>query len=357
MTIQRKFVLFFSGSVLLVAIAISAVAVGFLKNAYDRMVHAANASYLPVMASHMFFSAAITFVVIGALVLALSIPLGILLSRRLSEPYLRIFRNLSDIAQKRLDIGTKTGIGGGERAILEKYIALLVGDLNNLKEYEKVKSWKDGARLLMHELKNPLTPLKLSAQKLSLAGSPQNGPGDDVKRILVSLTDIERILSMFRDLVNIEFGQRIDVDFGEFMQTLKLQLAQSNLACPVHTTLTASPIVVFTEPTLLRMAAINLIRNGMEENAPAFHVCVKDQSDRILMEFCTPGAHIRDAGRLFRPGYSSKAGGRGFGLFLCKMISDYLDLNLTYQDAEKGVTFSISIEKSHSIQAGGAKSA
>jgi C4-dicarboxylate-specific signal transduction histidine kinase len=155
---------------------------------------------------------------------------------------------------------------------------------------------------------------------------------------------------MFKELVNIEFGQRIAVDFKDFVSTLELQLAESKLACPIRFEIAEKTPHVFTEPTLLRMAAINLIKNGMEENSRNFHVIVSDHQDRVVMEFRTPGAHILDAARLFRPGYSCKAGNRGFGLFLCRMISDYLDLNLAYNDEASGVTFSLSIEKILSAQ-------
>ncbi len=44
------------------------------------------------------------------------------------------------------------------------YTDTLVKDFEIVKDYEKSAAWKDGARLLLHETKNPLTPLKLSAQ-------------------------------------------------------------------------------------------------------------------------------------------------------------------------------------------------
>jgi len=134
MTIQRKFILFFVSFTLLVAFLIAAVSIGFLKETYDRILHAANASYLPVMASQMFFKASFTFAVIILVVVVVSIPLGVFLSRWLTAPYMRIFKNLGTIAQKRLDIDNKDAFAVNERKLLEKYMGLLVEDLNNLKE-------------------------------------------------------------------------------------------------------------------------------------------------------------------------------------------------------------------------------
>jgi hypothetical protein len=122
MTIQRKFILFFAGFTLLVTLSISAISIGFLKETYDRILNAANASFLPVMASNMFFKATLTFAIISLIVVAVSIPLGIFLSRRLSAPYLRIFKNLGSMAKNRLAIESAAEITTDERKVLEKYI-------------------------------------------------------------------------------------------------------------------------------------------------------------------------------------------------------------------------------------------
>jgi two-component system, NtrC family, nitrogen regulation sensor histidine kinase NtrY len=346
MTIQKKYVLFFSGFVFLIAFLLSAVSIGFLKETYDRILHAANASYLPVMASHMFFRAVVTFAIVSGAVVAVSIPLGIFLSQQLSAPYLRIFRNLRDIAQKRMSIDDQLVGGVDEKSLLENYIGILVEDLQTVKEYEKGKSWKDGARMLMHELKNPLTPLKLSAQQLSLDQDIHGTAAEEVRRILLSIGDIEQILFMFKELVNLEFGKKTAVDIREFVDSLKSQLRDSELSCPLRAELTPGPLFVQTETTLLRMLAVNLIRNGIEENTAGFFVEISEDTSKIHMAFCTQGAHIAESNRLFRPGYSSKGVNRGFGLFLCKMISDYLDLNLSFHNTTDGVRFSITLEKS-----------
>ena len=344
MTIQRKFILFFSGFTLLVVLAISAISIGFLKETYDRILHAANASYLPVMASHMFFKATITFVVISLIVVFLSIPLGILLSRWLSAPYLRIFKNLSMIAQKRLEIDKKVNLAADERKVLENYLSVLVDDLNNLKEYEKIKSWKDGARMLMHELKNPLTPLKLSAQSLTLGDKTPDTAREEMARIISSIKDIETILSYFKELVNIEFGPLVTFDLKDQIRAFTEQIQQSmpfSCAMPPN----AKPFIVLSEPTLLTMVFSNLIKNGLAENKQEFHADVSETGDLLTLRFITPNAHIEDASKIFSLGYSTKGKDRGFGLFLCKKISDYLDLNIQFNQEAGAVVFSVGFKR------------
>jgi len=344
MTIQRKFILFFSGFTLFIATAISIVSIGFLRETYDRILHAANASYMPVMASHMFFKAAITFVAIILIVVVLSIPLGILLSRWLSAPYMRIFKSIGDIAHKRLTIDSQINIGDDERKILEKYISLLMDDLNKIKAFEKEKAWKNGARLLMHELKNPLTPLKLSAQSLTLPDKSPESTNEEIARILSSVKDIETILSYFKELVNIEFGPLTAMDIKghilAFIEQTKPTMPFS-FALPQDST----PFLALSEPTLLTMLFTNLIKNGLSENKQDFNVAMSESESCLTMRFITPHANIQDASKIFGLGYSTKGKNRGFGLFLCKKISDYLDLNIRFNNEAGAVVFALDFKR------------
>jgi two-component system, NtrC family, nitrogen regulation sensor histidine kinase NtrY len=344
MTIQRKFILIFVSFTLLVALALSAVSIGFLKETYDRILHAANASYLPVMASHMFFKATMTFMIISIIVVVVSIPCGIFLSRRLSAPYLRILKNLSAIAQERLGIDKKTNIESDEKKMLEKYASILIDDVKSLKEYEKIKSWKDGARMLMHELKNPLTPLKLSAQSLSLGDKEPELIKENIHRILSSVKDVETILSYFKELVNIEFGPLTTFDIKEKIRAFYEQVKQyMSFRCNMPSDL--KPYIVLSEPTLLTMLFANLINNGISENKQEFHIDVSETDASLTMRFITPNAHIIDASKVFKLGYSTKGEKRGFGLFLCKKISDYLDLNIQFLEEACSVVFSVDFKR------------
>jgi len=340
MTIQRRFILFFTGFTLLIALVISALSIGFLKEAYDRILHAANTTYLPIMASHMFVKATLTFALISFVVVIVSIPLGILLSQWLSAPYLRIFKNLSEIAQKRLRLDKKTDLGNNERIILEKYLGVLLDDFNKLKEYEKEKSWKDGARILMHELKNPLTPLKLSSQSLA---SGLNNPEiiqEEISRILTAIKDIEKILFCFKELVNIEFEPLSKIDMKEHVRALYEQMKISaffSITYPEND----NPFYVLSEPAIVKMLFVNLVNNGISENPEEFHVAVYEVDNLLTVDFITPHRRLYNTAKIFRLGYSTKGNDRGFGLFLCKKISDYLNLNIRFKNENNDVVFSV----------------
>jgi two-component system, NtrC family, nitrogen regulation sensor histidine kinase NtrY len=223
-------------------------------------------------------------------------------------------------------------------------ISLLIDDLKNLKEYEKVKSWKDGARMLMHELKNPLTPLKLSSQSLTLDCKDPQLIGEDIAMILSSVKDIEKILSYFKELVNIEFGPLTMFDLINHIRELIARL-QQNTAFPCTLPGESRPFTVFSEPTLVTMVLTNLINNGLTENKTEFYVDITEKNDLMTVRCITPHARIGDPAKIFSLGYSTKGKDRGFGLFLCKKISDYLDLNLQCDQDNGSVVFSFAFKR------------
>ena len=95
--------------------------------------------------------AIISFVIYSSIMLILSIPLGIILIRFISKPYLKIFSNITEIAHKRLFLENQIDKKSKEFQIIDRYIELLHSDFEKIKLFEKEKGWKEGAKILMHE--------------------------------------------------------------------------------------------------------------------------------------------------------------------------------------------------------------
>ncbi len=349
MTIRRRFLIFFSVYIGLLVAVIAAVSIYALRDALERVVHAENQAYVAIMGERILQRALVGYVLLVLAVLAVSLPVGVLLSRLLSDAYLRIFENLTRIARERLRLDRRLVADENERVLMQKYIDLLVADQEKLRDYERMRAWKDGARLLMHELKNPLTPLKLSAETLSLTGTGRelsaSAAREEVGSILAATHDVEAILSVFKELVNIEFGPREELELGPVLAETFRQLRATHGALDVRGELPPEPVRVRTEPTLLRMAIVNLVNNGIEANPREFRVELHDRPGEVHIQFVTPGRHIAEPARIFKIRYSEKGAGRGYGLFLVQRISEYLDLNVTVEDRGAGVAFAITLRK------------
>jgi signal transduction histidine kinase len=342
MKLQHKFILFFSSYVLLVCVIIAGISLVFLSSTYATFTHAPNPALIKVMADRMLLKAMLSFSVISAVVIAISIMAGIFISRLISGSYLAFFRDIIAIARTRVPPAGETSFSANERAILQSYLTALLADQERLHEYEKIKSWKDGARLLMHELKNPLTPLKLAAQSLMVGSGDAARAERNIQRILVATNDVENILACFKELVNIEFGPKANFRLREFLQESFDQLSATGILFDIKGVPAIDPAVeVCAHPTLLRMVFNNLITNAIEANPSGVSIDIAQIKDRVAISVTTAGRSIDNIPQVFRLGYSQKGAGRGMGLFICKMIAEYLDLRLTCRNEPQGVVFSV----------------
>ena len=345
MTIKKRFILFFVLYSLIVTLIITVLSIYFLQESFSILSRVENKEIVSIMADRILEKMIVTFVFLIILVVIISIPFGIILAGLFSKTYLNIFKDLTDAAIERLELDKNINIGDNERIILQKYISVIINDQAKLRDYEKVKSWKDGARLLMHELKNPLTPLKLSAQSLSAATPSSSQKNDHLAAITASLNDIESIISKFQEFVNIEFGEKEELDLLPLIDEIFSQVNQSGTDLKIEKNTYSNTIIVSAEKTLLKMLFINLINNGLEANPKEFFISVEEKKHDASIYFITPNAEIKNPGRIYRMGYSEKGKKRGFGLFLCRQISDYLDLNIQYEQKKSSVIFHISLHK------------
>jgi signal transduction histidine kinase len=340
MSLSRRFLLIFCGAILCSGAITALLAVHSLHQAYMLFTHATHPELIPVMAGRMYTKAVVSFCLAMVVCIGLALPLGIYLLRQISRPYLYIFEHLSDIAHQRMKLDESHRLGGDVLSVVRRYLDVLLDDLRKLQDFEKEKEWKNGARMLMHELKNPLTPLKLATESL-LVQAPAIHAQEELGRIATATRDIENILGCFKELVNIEFGPKERFDAVEFLKSMPLELAGAGIAVRQTLEISNGTFPVLSERGLLKMAYINLVNNGVHENSAAFSVVARQDGDSILVEFITPDRTIENPSRVFKLGYSTKGDKRGFGLFLCRKISDYLDLDLSCRSADNRVVFSL----------------
>lgn len=341
MKIKKQFLLFLIVFIAAVITITAAVSILYIHNSFSIIENCTNPKLIPAMAQRMYSKFLISFSFILIFILGITIPVGLLLSKIISEPYLRVIKDLLHIGRKRLSLEENIETPSDDLDTLQNYSTLLVNDFLKIKEYEKVAAWKEGARMLIHEIKNPLTPLKLSSQKLYLSDTLSAKDKNDLKRILTASSDIENILRCFKELVNINFAPK---EYFELFDLIN-EIRSENSNIKIINNSTKNEMIINSERALLKMFTTNLINNGLEANSLEFYIEIIDESEKLLISFITPNRIIEDTSRIFKLGYSSKGNQRGFGLFLCRKISEYLELNLTCINSNRGVEFQISFSK------------
>src|SRR5881398_1781510 len=218
---------------------------------------------------------------------------------------------------------------------------LVFDDLSELLRSQKTEAWQEVARRIAHEIKNPLTPIQLSAQRLSRflekRDSWQQGSADPELTKLVQECSrlIEREVSTLASLVN-EFSQFVRFPAAKLAPASANRIVQEAVevfsgrldGTSLKTNLTESLPMVRADAGLLRSVVVNLIDNAAEalENSSFREIAVSTRAladaDAVEISVADTGRGIspEDKDKLFLPHFSTKDRGTGLGLAIAARI-------------------------------------
>ena len=222
---------------------------------------------------------------------------------------------------------------------------LVFDDLTEVLRAQKSAAWQEVARRIAHEIKNPLTPIQLSAQRLRhqlerRAGTSEPPKDPDLARIAQECTSlIEREVATLAALVN-EFSQFVRFPTAKLLPTdtnttvnEAVQVFAGRLdGITLKTSFEEHLPAVRADGPLLRSVIVNLIDNAAEalEGAPCREINVathlRPESDTIEIAVSDTGHGIspQDKDKLFLPHFSTKERGTGLGLAIAaRIISEH----------------------------------
>ena len=254
-------------------------------------------------------------------------------------------------------------------AILPDGMRLLVfDDISEIVSAQRSQAWGEVARRLAHEIKNPLTPIQLSAERLErkldgkLDESDQSVLSKSVKTIVDQVAAMKRLVNEFRDYARLPSAELTPLDLNGLIQDVMVLYAQE----PSETAIRAQ-VVTDLDPTLpfiegdaqqLRQVVHNLIQNAQDASAVHAKVVLTTRwspaRKRVKLTVTDegPGFAPNILQRAFEPYVTTKAKGTGLGLAVVKKIADEhgarLDIaNLLEDGVVKGaqVSLSFSVEK------------
>lgn len=249
----------------------------------------------------------------------------------------------------------------------------MVKDLSDstrqLTQAERDNAWSQMARQVAHEIKNPLTPIKLEIQRL-IRLKQNNNPKweekfDQVANVVLEhiqiLSDTANEFSTFAKLYTEEPVQ-LDLD-----KVLKEQMMIFDNRDNIHISYIGldQAMVMAPKPQLIRVF-VNLITNAIQaveiwqkeqmekgESVPEGHVLIclrhgiKDGFYDITFDDNGPGVSGENLSKLFTPNFTTKSGGTGLGLAICRNIIEKCEGEIGYQKsfALGGASFIVSIPK------------
>jgi two-component system nitrogen regulation sensor histidine kinase NtrY len=218
---------------------------------------------------------------------------------------------------------------------------------------QRAAAWREVARRIAHEIKNPLTPIQLAAQRLRkkfTSGSP------DLNEIIpVATASIEREVGALKQLVD-EFSrfarmpevQRREVNFGEVVRSV-LDLYEGSSGVVFDVDIEDSTDASLVDPDQMRRVLINLIDNAtaaMDGQGTISIRASRDPNGTLRVEVCDdgPGIEPRDRDKMFSPYFSTKKRGTGLGLAIVyKVVTDHQGTIRVEDHLPRGARFVIEI--------------
>lgn len=219
---------------------------------------------------------------------------------------------------------------------------LVFDDLSELLRSQKTEAWQEVARRIAHEIKNPLTPIQLSAQRLShfLEKRDASQPGASTDTELAKLVQecsrlIEREVATLASLVN-EFSQFVRFPVAKFASASANTIVQEAIevfagrldGIALKANLAENLPLVRVDSGLIRSVVVNLIDNAAEALEPSSFreivVSTKSLPDAEAVQICVAdtgrGISPEDKDKLFLPHFSTKDRGTGLGLAIAARI-------------------------------------
>lgn len=234
----------------------------------------------------------------------------------------------------------------------------LLAQRENLVQAERVAAWRELARRLAHELKNPLFPLQLTVENLVRARQQSPEQFDEVFRessstLLAEISNLKTIISRFSEFSRMPQPQFQRAQVNEIVQNVA-RLLQAQVQSPEHPPVECrlelaqalSPIAA--DPDLLHRAFSNLALNAMDAmpNGGTLTLRTQQRGDRAAVEIADTGTGLtaEECERLFTPYYTSKAHGTGLGLAIVQsIVSDHGGRISVHSEPGCGTTFIIEL--------------
>jgi nitrogen fixation/metabolism regulation signal transduction histidine kinase len=220
-------------------------------------------------------------------------------------------------------------------ALLPSHEWLLVfDDVSEMVSAQRAKAWGEVARRLAHEIKNPLTPIQLSAERLAMKLDGKVPPAEQailnksVRTIVDQVDAMKRLVNEFRDYARLPAAQLVPTELNTLLRDILQLYEQADV--PVRLELAENCPRVMADPQQVRQIVHNLVQNAQDAMAgrPGGEVLLRTRlSDsgqwvRLSVLDKGPGFAEHILKRAFEPYVTTKLKGTGLGLAVVKKIMD-----------------------------------
>jgi two-component system nitrogen regulation sensor histidine kinase NtrY len=210
-------------------------------------------------------------------------------------------------------------------------VVLVLDDVTPLIRAQKVAAWREVARRLAHEIKNPLTPIQLSAERLRrhFSGAPSQSKAlleECTSTIIGEVESLKGLVDEFSQFARMPSPRTVPTDLAQLI-TDTIALYNGIFSdVRIEQRYAAGVALVRLDPEQIRRVIINLVDNAIEAMERRGEIVLETQLDpsnglvRVMVSDNGPGIPAAEREKLFLPYYSTKRRGSGLGLAIVRRI-------------------------------------
>ncbi len=304
----------------------------------------------------------ITFININVILTALAVIIALLVSNYITRPMKLIKEKLGQIKlggkNEKIDWLRNDEIGG----LISDYNRMvdeLTESAELLARSERESAWREMAKQVAHEIKNPLTPMKLSLQHLKKSWddkSPDWGNRLEkfTRTMIEQIESLSKIASEFSDFAKMPKANNEKIDLIDLIENAVL-LYQNNKQSIIFVKPEMAQCIVFADKTQILRMFNNLIKNSVqaisERDSDSYRngkveIIITKENGQFIIKISDNGIGITEEQKekIFSPNFTTKTGGTGLGLAMVKSIVESYNGTIWFESKQGfGTTFFVSL--------------
>jgi signal transduction histidine kinase len=300
----------------------------------------------------------VAFINLYLILFLASVIIAVFLSNKITQPLSLIREKLRGIQlgkkNEHINYQAEDEIG----ALVKEYnhkVDDLMESAELLARSERESAWREMAKQIAHEIKNPLTPMKLNIQYLQRAKEEGKEHYDDffrrvTKNLIEQIDTLSGIATEFSNFAQIPKAKNEVFNLIEVIQNV-CSLFEPNQNLNITLEMNhLEQVMVFIDKEQFSRAFLNLVKNGIQaipaDQKGEIYISVQKSKSVALIKVCDNGTGISKEAEenLFQPNFTTKTSGMGLGLSIVKNIVDNFRGKIWYTtENNKGTTFFVEI--------------
>ena len=280
-------------------------------------------------------------------------PFAEILEGSMAEPRRERGQVQVDLSVKGLDRSFALKVTREHAGNLDYGYVITFDDITELVVAQRSSAWSDVARRIAHEIKNPLTPIQLSAERLKRKYGKVITEDREVfdlctDTIIRQVGDLGRMVDEFSSFARMPKPVMEPLDVRDIVKEVAFLFQNGHPDIEIKTELPEKPVLMALDRRLVTQAVTNLVKNAAEAIAavkelpepPAGYkgridIAIEDSADVVKFSFLDNGCGLpkKDRHRLVEPYMTTRAKGTGIGLAVVNKVAEQHNGNLVLEDA------------------------